>query len=133
MVGHSRGKQHDSQKEQEEGLFKCLFSMTHFLQIGFALDHHLAIPPDYRSISGFMVQSPFNSIINWEENLQHTNLSGTTSLPNHDKHQVLVCASQRIQRLGKVWRSCILLGRKMGNTHSSGPLFRSQQPSRPLH
>lgn len=128
MAGQSWGKAHGSQKaEQGEGLIKWVFSMTCFLQIGFTFDCYLAIPPNYRPIGGLMVQSPFNSIINWKANLQHINLSGITSLTNHDKHQVR--ESRDLVRSGGPVSFRV---KDEEQSHSSGLFFPSQLSSRNL-
>lgn len=74
-----------------------------------------------------MVQSPFNSIINWKANLEHINLSGITLLTNHDKHQVR--ESRDLVRSGG---SVSLRVKDEEQSHSSGLFFPSQLSSRNL-
>lgn len=74
-----------------------------------------------------MEQSPFNSIISWKANLQHINLSGITSLTNHDKHQVR--ESRDLVRSGG---SVSFWVKDEEQSHSSGLFFPSQLSSRNL-
>lgn len=71
-----------------------------------------------------MEQSPFNSIISWKANLQHINLSGITSLTNHDKHQVR--DSRDLVRSGG---SVSFRVKDEAQSHSSGLFFPSQLSS----